>query len=140
MNFEELLKNRKIEKLNKKQEPDFSLAENDIRVAKDNYLSKNFEWALVIAYNSVLRASRELMFYLSYRAIGKEKHKNTFEFLRETKFNEEMIEFFDKIRIKRNNNIYDIPEDLSEEFVDEIIKKAEDFVREIRTFVLEIRT
>ncbi len=140
MKFEELLEDKKIEKLNEKQEIDFSLSESDINSAKNSFLSKDFDWALNIAYNSVLRAGRGVLGFFGFRVIGKEQHKRVFEFLRETDLNEDLIDYFDKIRIKRNQNVYDVPEEVEEEFAEEVIKKAEEFVQEIRTFVHKNRT
>ena len=139
MNFERLLSENKIEKLLKKQEINLDLSKKDISTAKDN-LNSNHSWAFVIAYEAVLRAGNKLMNFLGYRAIGKEHHKNMFEFLKETKINQELIDYFDNIRKKRNDFIYRDIEKVSEDEAKEIINKAEEFVQEIRTFVQEIRT
>jgi len=140
MNFEGLLKNKIIEKLNKKQEPDFSSAEKDLDTARDVFLSGHFDWALNIAYNAVLLSSRELMFFLGFRPIGKEHHKAVFEFLKETNFEPDLVEYFNKIRVIRNKNIYGESDDITESLADESIIKAEGFVQKIRTFVQKIRT
>lgn len=140
MNFGELLKNKIIEKLNKKQEPDFSSAEKDIDAAKDVFLSGHFDWALNIAYNAVLLSSRELMFSIGYRPIGKEHHKSVFEFLKETNFEPDLVGYFNKIRVIRNNNIYGEADSITEVLAEETIQKAEEFVQKIRTFVQKIRT
>tara|TARA_Y100000310_G_scaffold125955_1_gene124721 strand:+ start:1624 stop:2058 length:435 start_codon:yes stop_codon:yes gene_type:complete len=139
MNFKELLESKKIEKV-EKEEFDTNLAEKDIDSAKHNLDSKDYDWALSIAYNAVLRAGRSFMFYLGYRPIGKEHHKNVFEFLRKTEFDKELIDYFDNVRKKRNKFVYGIIEGTSKENAEEIIKMAWNFVQKIRTFVQKIRT
>jgi uncharacterized protein (UPF0332 family) len=139
MNFEKLLSEKKIEEV-KKSEFDTKEAEKDINFAKKGLEIKNFEWAMTIAYNSVLRTGNKLMNYLGYRAIGKEHHKNLFEFLRQTEINQELVNYFDKVRKKRNDFIYrDVVKTSSGE-AEEIIKKAQELVQEIRTFVQKNRT
>lgn len=139
MNFKELLDERKIERV-EKEEFDDSLALKDVESAKHNLASGDYDWALSIAYNAVLRVVRSFMFHLGYRPIGKEHHKHVFEFLRRTEFDRELVNYFDNIRKKRNNFVYGIVEGTSEENAEEVIDKAEKFVQEIRTFVHKIRT
>jgi uncharacterized protein (UPF0332 family) len=139
MNFKELLNERKIERV-EKEEFDDSLALKDIESAKHNLNSGDYDWALSIAYNAVLRVARGFLFHLGYRPIGKEHHKNVFEFLKKTEFDKEIIDYFDNIRKKRNKFVYGIIEGTSEENAKEVINKAEKFVLKIRTFVLKIRT
>lgn len=77
---------------------------------------------------------------LGYRPIGKEHHKNVFEFLRKTEFDKELLDYFDNLRKKRNKFVYGIIEGTSKENAGEVIKRAEIFVHKIRTFVHKIRT
>ena len=140
MNFEKLLKDKKIQVLKEKSLPDFEKCESDLKVAKNNFSNKDFDWAMNIAHNSVLLASREIMFYLGFRPIGKEHHKNVFGFLRELKFDKDLVDYFDKIRVKRNKVVYGELEEINEGLAEETIEKAKDFVHKIRTFVQEIRT
>ena len=139
MNFKELLNENKIERV-EKEEFDDSLAEKDLETAKHNLDSGDYDWALSIAYNAVLRVARSFMFHLGYRPIGKEHHKNVFEFLRKTEFDKELADYFDNIRKKRNKFVYGIIEGTSKENAKEVIDKAEIFVHKIRTFVHKIRT
>ena len=83
VNFKELLDSKRIEEV-EKEEFNADLAEKDIKSAEHNFSSEDYNWAVSIAYNAVLRASRSFMFHLGYRPIGKEHHKNVFEFLRKT--------------------------------------------------------
>ena len=139
MSFENLLNEKKIQKLLKKQEPIFELVGKDMQTAASN-LEFDVNWAAVIAYESVLRAINKLMNFLGFRAIGKEHHKNMFEFLKEIDINQQLVEYFDGIRKKRNDFLYRDIESISKEEAEEIIKKAKEFVQEIRTFVQKNRT
>ncbi len=53
---------------------------------------------------------------------------------------DELVNYLDNVRVKRNNFLYRDVENISKEEAAEIIKKAEDFVQEIRTFVHKNRT
>ncbi|MBI2630065.1 HEPN domain-containing protein [Candidatus Pacearchaeota archaeon] len=139
MNFEELLSEKKIERV-EKQKVDFDKCEKDILSAEHNFNAGDYEWARTIAYNSILRAGIKLMAFLGYRAIGKEHHKNTFEFLGKIEIDEELAKYFNYIRIKRNEFIYRDIETASESEAKETIVKAKEFVLKIRTFVLEYKT
>ncbi len=101
MNFRELLNNKKIEKV-EKEKFDVDLAEKDIRSAEHSFNSEDYDWAISIAYNAVLRSGRNFMFYLGYRPIGREHHKNVFEFLRKAGFDKELTDYFDNIRKEIN--------------------------------------
>ncbi|MBS3163620.1 HEPN domain-containing protein [Candidatus Woesearchaeota archaeon] len=140
MNFKELLDSKRIEEV-EKEEFNADLAEKDIKSAEHNFSSEDYNWAVSIAYNAVLRASRSFMFHLGYRPIGKEHHKNVFEFLRKTGFDIELVDYFDNIRKARNQFVYGEIESASRENAKEvIIDMAGKFVLKIRTFVLKIRT
>ncbi len=139
MNFKELLDDKKIEPV-EKEEFSTLLAEKDINSAKNSFNSEDYDWAMSIAYNAVLRAGRSFMFHLGYRPAGKEHHKHVFEFLRKTGFDARLTEYFDVIRRKRNKFIYGIIEEASRENAKEAVEKAEEFVQKIRTFVQKIRT
>ena len=139
MNLEELLNEGKIERV-EKTEFSIELAEKDLEFAKNGMLTGNYDRVMAVAYESVLRAAKRLMNFLGYRAIGKEHHKHTFEFLMEININQELVEYFDNIRKKRNDFVYRDVVNISKEEAEEIIQKAKEFVHKIRTFVHKIRT
>jgi len=139
MNFEELLNEGKIEKV-EKEEFDPTPAEKDIKSAEHSLAAGDYDWALSIAYTAVLRAARGFMFHLGYRPRGKEHHRNVFEFLRKTGLDREIIDYFDNVRRKRNRFIYGIVEGASEENAREVIEKAREFVQKIGTLVRKIGT
>ena len=139
MKFEELLTKNKIEKV-EKTEFNSESAEKSIKFAGEGLKTENYDEVMSVVYNGVFKISNRLMNFLGYRAIGKEHHKNTFEFLKETELNQELVGYFDNMRKKRNDFLYRDVESISKEEAEEIIKKAGEFVQEIRTFVQEIRT
>jgi len=139
MNLEKLLEEGKIRKVTKK-EFDLSLANRDLSTAKHNLESGDYDWALSIAYNAVLQASRALMFFLGYRPIGKYLHKHVFEFLLSLNIDSDMVDYFDKVRKTRHTAVYDVADSVSEENASEAITLADSFVQKIRTYVQKIRT
>lgn len=131
MNLERLLNENRIEKIDRKN-LDLSLAERDLKVAKDNLNSHNYDWALSIAYNAALQAGRALMFNLGYRPKGKDQHKTIFEFLGEIKMDPELVSYFNRVRKIRHTAVYDQAEIVSKETAEETWQKAEEFVKKIR--------
>ena len=61
--------------------------------------------------------------------------KNTFEFLKEIDIDQDLVDYFNNIRKKRNDFIYRDIENTSKEEVQEIIEKSEDFVQKIINFI-----
>ncbi len=139
MNFEKLLNENKIDKV-KKKEFNLDLAERDLKTAKDDFNSCNYDWALSIAYNAALQAVRALMFSLGYRPKGKNQHKTVFEFVKEMNVNQNVVNYFDNIRKIRHIAVYVEVNYVTEKTAKEVIEQAESFVHKIRTFVHKIRT
>lgn len=139
MNFGKLLSEKKIEKVEKKEFSEGS-AEKSLAFAKNGVETGNYEEAMSVTYNAVFKVCNNLMNFLGFRAIGKEHHKNLFEFLLQAGLDEESIVYFDNVRKKRNDFLYRDIENIGKEEAEEIIKKAEELVRKIRTFVRKIRT
>jgi len=139
MKFENLLHEKKIEKVEKK-EFDSKSAEKSIEFAKTGLNTGNYAEIMSSAYNGIFKIINRLMNFLGYRAIGKEHHKNVFKFLEKLNINQSLVKYFNEIRKKRNDFIYRDIENISKEEAEEIIEKAEEFVQEIRTFVQKNRT
>jgi len=139
MNFEKLLNDGKIEKIEKNL-PEFEKVDNDIQFAEEALKLKNFEWAMVVAYNAVMRAGMKCMAFFGYRAIGKEHHKHVFEFLSECEIDRILVKYFDRIRRKRNDFVYRDTSYVSEPEAFDIVSNAKLYVHKIRTFVLKKRT
>lgn len=139
MNFERLLTDKKIEKIEKSE---FTLdsVEKSIQFAKKGMETQNYDEVMSVIYNGIFKISNKIMNFLGYRPIGKENHKNLFEFLSKIEIDQELVKYFDNIRKKRNNFIYRDVSSISKTEAEEIINKAEEFVHKIRTFVHKIRT
>ena len=84
-----------------------------------------------MAYNAVLQAGRAFMFARGYRPVTAEGHKNTFAFLLAAMDSEyeEIITYFDRMRNKRNQAIYDMAGRVAETEARNLLKQAEGFVR-----------
>ena len=87
-----------------------------------------------VAYNAVLQASRALMFAQGYRPAAAEGHKNTFAFVRIAlgKEFEDLIGYFDRMRNKRNQAIYDVAGLITETEARSLFKEAVGFVKLVR--------
>ena len=139
MSFEKLLSENKIEKV-EKNEFKLESVNKDLEFAEKGLETSNYDRVMAVVYEGVLKAGNKLMNFLGYRAIGKEHHKNMFEFLRKIEINQNLVRYFDNIRKKRNDFVYRDIEIILKEEAKEIIEKAKEFVQEIRTFVQENRT
>jgi len=110
-----------------------SLADRDIKMA-NFVITQDLDWAFSISYNAALQASRAYMYSRGYRASGAQAHKNTFTFMKLAlgKEHVSIIEFFDRMRPKRNRAIYDIPGVVTETEVKELLKRTNNYVSMIR--------
>ena len=97
-------------------------------------LAEDWDWAFSIAYNAVLQASRAYMYSRGYRPAAEHGHKNTFSFLRAT-LGEDLastVGYFDRMRKKRNQAIYDVAGLISESEARTILDHAIRFVDIVR--------
>lgn len=134
MNFEKLLNENKIEKISKS---DFSAiaGEKSLEFAKKGLETNNYDEVMSVTYNGVFKVVNKFMNFFGYRAIGKEHHKNAFEFLKKININQDLVSYFDKIRQRRNNFIYRDVEGVSKKEAGEIIQTAEEFIKDIKKFI-----
>jgi uncharacterized protein (UPF0332 family) len=133
MNFEKLLNERKIEKV---KETEFSSesAEKNLAFARKGFETENYDEIMSVIYNGIFKISNRLMNFLGYRAVGKEHHKNTFEFLKEIGIDQDLVQYFDNIRKKRNDFVYRDVESITREEAERMIVYAEEFVKKIINF------
>ena len=136
MAFEELLRQRKIHahratpaeiaKL-------MALADRDIRMARRT-MAEDWDWAFSIAYNAVLQSARAFMYSQGYRPATEQGHKNTFAFVREALGDEfaSLVGYFDRMRTKRNQAIYDVAGLITEAEAKAIFERAVEFVELIK--------
>ena len=104
-------------------------AKRDLKVAR-KIMSEDWDWGFAVHYNSILQASRAFMFSKGYLPAGAEGHKNTFAFMSAAlgKEYEDLVTFFDRMRSKRNQAIYDVAGLITETQARGLYTKAVDFV------------
>jgi uncharacterized protein (UPF0332 family) len=136
MKYDELLNSRRIRKQRVSRaeiEQALDRAERDLKTAQ-TLMAQDWDWSFAVAYDATLQASRAYMFAQGYRPSSNESHKNTFAFMRLAmgKEHEALIAYFDRMRNKRNQAIYDVAGLITETEARNILKKADGFVEMIR--------
>jgi len=113
-------------------------AGDDLASAK-HMLQQDPDWSLSISYNAVLRASRALMFSRGFRPASHEGHKNTFAFLRAIVEDDraQLISYFDRIRVKRHQAVYEVEARASMTEAESLIEQARGFVAWVRSETAE---
>jgi len=132
MSIEDLLRERRIHR----HETDIAViralagrAGDDLASAA-HMLEQDADWALSIAYNAVLRCARALVFARGFRPASRESHKNTFAFLREIapEDQQQLISYFDRIRVKRHRAVYDVEARTSRTEAETLIEQTRRFL------------
>jgi uncharacterized protein (UPF0332 family) len=136
MKYDELLNSRRIRKQKASRaeiEQALDRAERDLKTARI-LVARDWDWSFAVAYDAALQASRAYMFAQGFRPASNESHKNTFAFMRLAmgQDHEELIAYFDRMRNKRNQAIYDVAGLITETEARNILRKAEGFVGMIR--------
>ena len=136
MAFEELLRQRRIYPHRATPEEIarlLALADRDIRMAR-RVMAEDWDWAFSIAYNAVLQAARAFMYSRGFRPATDQGHKNTFAFAREALGNDfaSLVGYFDRMRTKRNQAIYDVAGIITESEAKAIFDRAVEFVELIK--------
>ncbi len=141
MTLENLLRDKKIEKVyggSSLAEKSFRLALRDLKTSRKTLENEDFDWALAIAYNSMLQAGRALMFSKGYRPTGAYKHIGVIEFIHSgfgRDISDKLIYIFDKLRQKRHRVIYEEASITSRDEAENAIMAADEFVSKIRTIL-----
>lgn len=136
MSYQRLLKERKIKthRATKEEIKDIlEVADRDLKFAKEA-MAHNWDWAFAIAYNAALSASRAYMYQEGYRPTSSESHKTVWRFMLVAlpKENHDRIYFFDRMRVKRNKNLYDQVGLISETEGRQIIQSAEKHISAVK--------
>jgi uncharacterized protein (UPF0332 family) len=132
MKYDELLKAGRIhaERVSR-AEADRALARanRDLKTAR-KMMSEDWDWAFAVAYNAALQASRAFMFSEGFRPAALEGHKNTFAFMRTAlgREHENLIAYFDRMRSKRNQAVYDVAGLITETEARSLLARAAEFV------------
>jgi len=136
MSYDDLLRSRRIRRENASQgEIDRALerAQRDLATSR-KIMAEDSDWGFAVAYNAVLQASRAYMFAQGYRPASTEGHKNTFAFMKAAlgPGYQELISYFDRMRRKRNQAVYDAAAMISETEARDLLENAEQYVGMIR--------
>jgi len=132
MAIDELLRERRIyrqEVVPRQIQSLLQRAADDLSSA-EYMLKQNPDWSLSIAYHAVLRASRALMFSHGFRPSSQQAHKNTFSFLRAIVGEErrQLVSYFDRIRVKRHQAIYETEAPVSTTEAEYLIEQARNYI------------
>ncbi|MFH1256954.1 MAG: HEPN domain-containing protein [Candidatus Diapherotrites archaeon] len=125
---------KKIEKSREKADKSLVMAKRDLKAAEDNIAKKNLEWALAIAYNSVVQSSRALMFELGFIPAGESAHLAVVKFIQAYFAEDEdkgLLFLLDKLRRKRHTAVYDEPDIVSLGMAEQALSLAEKFNEKI---------
>lgn len=97
--------------------------------------NKDYDWALAIAYNSMLQAGRALMFSKGYRPAGEYKHVGVVDFVHEVfgkEMSSRMIDVFNRARKKRHRVVYEETNIVSIDEARNAVNLAEEFIEWVR--------
>jgi len=112
-------------------------AERDLNTA-ERMLNIDNDWAFSISYNAVLQASRAVMFAQGYRPASYESHKNTFAFMLATveETQKPLVSFFDRMRVKRHQAVYEAAGTVTETETRTLFAKAKEYIAWVRQQLL----
>ncbi len=118
-------------------ENQMSLARRDLETAA-KILDQDTDWAFNIAYNAILQATRGLIYFEGYRLTSAEgHHKAAIEFAQLALGEDfkDQVRFFERMRKKRNQAVYDHAGIISKTEAVQAIEFAERFVKIIGTHI-----
>ncbi|MFA5295510.1 MAG: HEPN domain-containing protein [Methanoregulaceae archaeon] len=110
-------------------EDTFAIAYRDLGVA-ENLLTSSSDWAYTVAYNAILQAGRALLFAKGYRPSGSNQHISVVRFCEHFLSRDETL-WFERMRRKRHQAVYDCAGTISEHEARSAVKKAGDILQTI---------
>jgi len=131
------------DKLIKRQEPDFKQVGHqlqrslrDLKTAKAN-LEIDLTWSFAIAYHSMIRAGRALMYSKGYLPTAKNSHKTVVEFTRLTLGDEyhSLIGKFNRMRRQRHDFIYETKNHITSQEAKSSLESAKKLIDKIIAMV-----
>ena len=132
MTIDDLLAERRIYQESVSREDVAATLERAKRdlVTAEKMLCIDSDWAFSISYSAVLQASRAVMFAQGYRPASHESHKNTFAFMLATaeEAQKPLIGFFDRMRVKRHQAVYEATAAVTETEARTLFAKAKEYV------------
>ncbi|UUX92591.1 HEPN domain-containing protein [Methanoplanus endosymbiosus] len=132
----ELLKKGIIKELKydpRKVEDAIKLSERDLRTAL-SLLEIDPDWAYNIAYNSMLQATRALMFHNGFRPSGSNQHVAVVKYA-EIHIEKKWSLQLDRMRRKRHSLVYDQAGVISDTEVINALNRAESYFRVIENII-----
>lgn len=138
MSLKGLLKQGKLKphKTSKKEINNLiTMIERDIKDSKVKGLSNDRKFAT--AYNAVLQAATILLYCNGYKTKGAGHHFTTFQCIKYILGKEynDLAEYFDACRVKRNTTDYFYAGGVSEKEVKELINEAHLFFKKVKAWV-----
>jgi len=139
MSYEKFLR----DKLVKKQKPDFEQISHqlqrslkDLKTAEAN-LEIDLTWSYTIAYHSMIRSGRALMFSKGYLPTAKNSHKTIVEFIKLMLGDEfhSLISRFNRMRRRRHDFIYDSKNHITSHEARSSLEAAKKLINEIIALV-----
>ena len=136
MKYDELLNSGRIRRETISQ-PEvlrvMEVADRDMRTAR-KMMDEERDWGFAVGYNAVLQASRAYMFSQGFRPASAESHKNTLAFMEVAlgKEHRQLVTYFDRMRKKRHQAVYDQVGLISEKEAVDLLARAEEFVAMVR--------
>ncbi|MDP3566398.1 HEPN domain-containing protein [Sediminibacterium sp.] len=124
---------KKLPKSDQQVQESLKLAERDLETAII-MLNQNYDWAFNIAYNSILQSTRALMYNKGYRASSQNSHVATLKFAK-IYLDESDILYFDRMRRKRHQAVYDIAGTISLNEAKNAILRAEKITNEVKEII-----
>jgi uncharacterized protein (UPF0332 family) len=124
---------KKLPKIEQQVQESLKLAERDLETAR-NMLNQNYDWTFNIAYNSILQSTRALMYSKGYRASSRNSHIATMKFAK-IYLDESDILYFDRMRRKRHQAVYDTAGTISLNEAKNAILRAEEITKKVKKII-----
>jgi len=113
-----------------------AISKRDLDVAA-SLLEKNLDWCFIASYNSMLQASRALLFSYGFSASEEEQHKTVVEFVKSILGENDLTQALDRMRRKRHEVTYDEAGAISRYEAEHALKTAERYLDAINKRIKE---
>ncbi len=110
-----------------------AIAHRDLEVAR-TLLSSSSDWAFTVAYNAILQGGRAILFSKGYRPAGSNQHISVVRFCEEF-LSRDDAEWFERMRRKRHQSVYDSAGSVSRIEAENAVKKAEKILHTLESLI-----
>jgi len=110
-----------------------AIAHRDLEVAR-TLLSSSSDWAFTVAYNAILQGGRAMLFSKGYRPAGSNQHISVVRFCEEF-LSRDDAEWFERMRRKRHQSVYDSAGSVSRIEAGTAVKKAEKILHTLESLI-----